>query len=274
MMKMLWPMRCIERINITVLNISMILIILGTWTRRSTLSACAIPLASFSWPRPSPIMLLAGILQSLLIFTFLHPDVVQSYGDIMATEHAPKWQVWLYRYALFNCALLTVFPSLVYLTFGLILHYQLVQNNNMLRTFLDNNSRSRVFNVVEIGTAEELFKICNTFMDVRQLYKKLVHSQSVGFLGIHISYLSMIFTCFCYILLNLELTGWGNYFILIFIMTIMTMALLLGHVADVIKDEVRLKFFFSLCTFSFHDDIPHHVDITSISHCILICVSN
>ncbi|MPC63563.1 hypothetical protein E2C01_057662 [Portunus trituberculatus] len=236
MMKMSWPVRSIENINVTIMTVSMVLIILGSWTRRNTLFICTARLASFTWPRPSPIMLLAAILQSLLTLSLLFPTVLPAYGDIMIEEHAPRWQVWLCKYALFNCAILIAYPFVAYLTFGLILHYQLVKNNNILRQLLDNDSRLRISGI-EIGNEEKLLKIYNTFVDLRKLYKKLVYSQSIGLLGIYIFYLSMIFACLCYMLINFKISDWMYYILPVLIIIIMAKTLLLGHVADVIKDE-------------------------------------
>ena len=248
-----WPMTSIETINITVMFASMILIILSSWTRRNTLFVCTNRLASFTLPRCSPIMPLAGILELLLMLSSVFPNLFQGYAEIMVEQHAPKWQVWLCKYALFHGSLLIAFPSVAYLTFGLILHYQLVQNNNILRKLLNNDSRAWISGL-EINTEEELLKIYNTFVDVRQLYKKLVYSQSPGLIGIFTIYLSMIFACLCYVLINMEISSLDKYTMTVLIVIIMTKTLLLGHVADVIKEEVRLKMVFALlCTDKYGD---------------------
>ena len=243
---------------------SMLLILLGSWNRRNNLFVCARRLTSFTWPRSTCLIQLTGILLPFfMILSFLIDSTTGNLRFLRQTQ-APTWQVWLYIYSVVNFGLMTIFPSITYLTFGLILRYQLAQNNNMLRKLLENVHRSWLPGE-EAGIEEELFKVYNTYVSLRQLYKKLVYSQSLGLLGVQILHLTWLFMLISNALIENNLIETRNYSLSI---SILLLTLLQGHVADTIKDEVRSEspfFYFTYLTFcSFRTELHITMSLLSI----------
>lgn len=232
-----WTVEYMENINAILMVVSMILMLLGCWTRRDSFFVCSVRLTSFTWPRTSYITLLTGILLPLFISVWFLPSILNGFGNIFDEEDVPRWHVWLFKYSLVNNALVTAFPSMTYLTFALILRDHLAQNNNSLLKLLENDQRPWLSDL-QIDSEEELFKIYNTFVALRQLYKEIVFSQSVSLLGVHVLSLSWLSNTVVFVLNVREANVASEAPLPILILLLM---LLQGHVADAVREEVELE---------------------------------